>query len=108
MSQVQLIRVAIKPGKTDRLVSFLRGLQNRGDEVRASLEAEGIISESLFVDQRPEGDLLYFYTRATDLAKASAAFQASQLPLDVETKQLISETWGRVEALELVVDLERG
>lgn len=104
MSQVQLIRVQIKRGETERLVRFLRGLGDRR-EVRESLELEGIVSEALFVDRRPEGDVLYFFSRAEDLAWASAAFQDSELPLDVETKQLISETWERVEALELVVDL---
>jgi hypothetical protein len=105
--QVQCIRVTLRPGTTDRVVEFLRGLTDRPAEVQASLALEGVSVETLFLERTDRGDVLTFYLRAADLAVAAAAFQSSTLPLDRETAALIAETWERTVALELVVDLVR-
>ena len=105
MSQIQCLRIRLRPGTTDRMADFLRGLADRPDEVAQSLAAEGIERESLFLDRAPDGDHLIFITRADDLEAAAEAFQNSQLPLDVETRELISETWQEVRQLELLADL---
>lgn len=107
MAEVQCLRVQIKPGQTERLVGFLRSVRQREAEVQESLALEGVILESLFIERGGEHDYLVFYTRAEDLAAASAAFAASTLALDGETRQIIAETWAAAQALELVVDLER-
>ncbi|HSG48895.1 MAG TPA: DUF6176 family protein [Longimicrobiales bacterium] len=106
MSEVQCLRIRLAPGRTDEVADFLRGLRNRADEVQEALKAEGILEETLFLDRTAEEDCLVFFTRARDLAAAAAAFQSSQLPLDVETRELIADTWQEVRALELLVDLE--
>ncbi|MGD2068665.1 MAG: DUF6176 family protein [Gemmatimonadota bacterium] len=103
--QVQLLKIAIRPGGTGRLVDYLRGLAERPEEVQRSLEAEGILAESLFLERSPTGDHLYFFSRARDLQRAARAFRASELPLDVETREVIGATWGEAVALEPVVDL---
>lgn len=107
MSEIQCLKVRLEPGTTERVAGFLRGLRERESEVVRSLEAEGIISESLFLDRTDGGDFLIFVTRAADLEAAAAAFQRSTLPLDVETRRLIADTWADVEPLELLADLER-
>ncbi|MBL8985011.1 MAG: hypothetical protein JNJ80_01985 [Gemmatimonadetes bacterium] len=104
--QVQCLRIKLRPGTTDRMVSFLRGLRDRPAEVQASLALEGMTRESLFLERTEQGDYLVFYSRAVDLARAAAAFQTSQLPLDQETMRLIAETWESAVPLELIVDLE--
>lgn len=106
MSEVQCLRIELVPGTADRVADFMRGLKDRSEEVARSLEAEGIISETLFLDRTEEGDFLVFITRAGDLQAAAEAFQSSTLPLDVETRRLIAETWKSVRPLELLVDLE--
>lgn len=107
MAEVQCIKVRIQPGQTEHLVKFLRSLVERGPEVQEALNAEGIVLESLFLERGDQSDYLVFYTRADDLANAGAAFAASALPLDLETKAMIAKTWADATALELVVDLER-
>ena len=105
MSQVQCLRIKLKPGTTDRMVHFLKSLKDRDAEVRKSLQAEGILEESLFLDRTEAGDFLVFLTRAENLEAAAAAFQSSELPLDVETRTLIAETWESARPLELLADL---
>jgi hypothetical protein len=106
MAEVQCVRVRIQPGKTEQVVAFLKNLPNRPNEIQEALHSEGIILESLFLDRQPQADYLIFYTRAKNLAQANATFVSSTLPLDLETKQFIAETWAEVTLLETVVDLE--
>lgn len=105
MSQLQCIRVKLREGTTERVTTFLRSLNDRPEEVRASLESEGIERECLFLDRTDEGDFLIFLTRAENLETAATAFQASDHPLDIETRELIAETWEEVRPLELLADL---
>lgn len=107
MAEVQCIKVRIQPGQTDRLLAFFHSLHQRPAEVQESLRAEGILLETLFIERGASHDTLFFYSRARNLAAASAAFAASPLPLDNETRQIIAETWAEAVALECIIDLEQ-
>lgn len=107
MAEVQCLKVRIQPGQTEHLLAFLRSLQERHSEVQDSLRAEGILLETLFIERAASHDTLFFYSRASNLAAASAAFAASSLPLDIETRQIIAQTWAEAQALELIIDLEQ-
>jgi len=106
VSEVQCLRIKLVPGTAERVSRFLRGLEDGPEEVARSLDAEGIVSESLFLERADEGEFLIFITRAHDLEAASAAFEDSSLPLDVETRRMIAETWEDARPLELLADLE--
>lgn len=107
MAEIQCLKIRIKPGKTQRIIGWLKGLKDRPQELREAQAAGGILLESLFLERAEEADYLVFYTRAENLARLGAVFERSALPLDLETKQIISETWGEVTQLEPIVDLER-
>jgi hypothetical protein len=49
---------------------------------------------------------LILYKKAKDLSKASETFHQSSSPLALATQKFISETWGEIQPLELVIDLE--
>lgn len=105
MDDVQLLKIRLHPGQTDRFVAFARGLTDRSAEVQASLRLEGVRLETLFIERTAEADFIYFYSRAASLAAAAAAFASSTLPLDQETKTIITESWDTVGPLEVLVDL---
>jgi hypothetical protein len=107
MAEIQCLKIRIQPGKTQRLVEWLKGLKYRPKDLREAQAAGGILLESLFLERTEEADYLVFYTRAENLARLGETFERSTLPLDLETKQIIRETWGEVTQLEPIVDLER-
>ena len=107
MPEVQCARVRLRPGTTQRVLSFLTGLKDRPEEVQAALAREGVKLESLFLEKTAEADYVIFYMRAENLARATAVAQSSMHPFDVETRQFIQETWAEAYPLELIVDLER-
>lgn len=107
MAESQCLSIKIKPGETEKFVSWAKSLGDRKDEVRKALQAEGIIAEHIFLDRTSVGDSIIFYTKAIDLKKASEAFQKSELSLDLEAKRIMAETWdfSSAKILEPLVDL---
>lgn len=103
---MQCLKITLKDGATDQAVAWLKSLDERRDEAIEMLQAEGMQVESLFLERTPDGDFLYFYARAEDLVRANESFMSSTLPLAVETREFIQNTWGEIEQLEPVVDLE--
>ena len=51
MYQTQLLKIRIRPGKTKQVVEFLRGLMDRKEESLDALRREGMMVESMFLEQ---------------------------------------------------------
>ena len=104
MPPVQCLKIPVIPGTGERLRSWIASLAERGDEVRAALAAEELLDEAVFYASEADGEYLYLYSRAADLARSAAAFQKSQLPVDAEFKQLMAECLdlGRATSLDLL------
>jgi hypothetical protein len=106
MAQSQCLKIKLKEGQTERFVSWARSLASRSEEVRRTLAAEGMLVEALCLERSAEGDFLVLYTRARDLVEANRAMMASQDPFDVETRQLMAETWDTTNVRSLEVLFE--
>ncbi len=106
MYQTQLLKIRIRPGKTERVVEFLRGLAERKDDSLEALRREGMVVESLFLERRDDGDYLYYYVKARDLAHANEINSRSTDPLTLAIRDFVSETWGDVASPEPLLDLD--
>lgn len=100
------VRVSLKKGATEAVKEWFRTLMDRREETLASLKNEGVVVESAFLDQQPDGDFLIYYMRAEDIEKAIAVFQNSSLAIDAYHK----DCWGKYceasSALEQLLDLD--
>lgn len=107
MAESQCIRVRLKPGKTEEFANWAKSLSGRKDEVRESLRAEGMLSELIFIERTPAGDFVLFYTKAESLLAANQAFERSKLPLDIEAKRVMADTWdfSQIQLLEGLAEL---
>ena len=106
MYQTQLLKIRIRPGKTEQVVEFLRGLNEKKDDSLEALRREGMMVESLFLERRDEADYLYYYVKARDLAHANEINQQSSDPLTLAVRRFVSETWGDVASPEPLLDLD--
>jgi hypothetical protein len=106
MYQTQLLKIRIRPGKTERVIDFLRGLMDRQEESMDGLRREGMVVESMFLERRDEADYLYYYVKAKDLAEASQVNLAATDSLTLEIRKFVSETWGDVSSPEPLLDLD--
>lgn len=100
------VRVSLKKGSTEAVKEWFRTLMDRREETLTSLINEGVVVESAFLDQQPDGDFLIYYMRAEDIERAIAVFQNSSLAIDAYHK----DCWGKYcEAsisLEQLLDLD--
>jgi hypothetical protein len=106
MYQTQLLKIRIRPGKTKQVVEFLQRLMDRKDESLEALRREGMMVESMFLEQRDEADFLYYYVKSKDLAHSTQVNMQATDPLTLEIRQFVSETWADVASPEPLLDLD--
>lgn len=100
------VRVALKQGATEAVREWFRTLMERREETLGSLKNEGVVVESAFLDQLPDGDFLIYYMRAEDIEKAVTVFQNSSLAIDAYHKDCWSKYCERSTPLEQLLDLD--
>jgi len=96
------VKVRLKPGSLPRVQAWAAELNNRRDEVMATLRDEDVVIESVFLD----GDELVYYLKARDVAHAQAVYARSQHAIDEYHRRFKDETFGERRTLELLVDFE--
>jgi hypothetical protein len=106
MYQTQLLKIRIRPGKTRQVMEFLRSLQERKASSLEAMRREGMMVESIFLEQRDDGDYLYYYVKAQDLVHANQINLESNDPLTLEIRKFVTETWGEISSPEPLLDLD--
>ncbi len=93
-SEVSLARAPIEDGQADRVRDWYAELEERRPEVRATLDHEGVLTESAFVADHGDGDgaYLYVFMEATDLAAADAAGDEETFEVDEQHHAVLRET----------------
>ena len=103
--QTACIKVRLKPGSVPRVREWAAELNRRADEVLATLRAEGVVLESVFLDT-DNGDCLIYYTKALNLEEAREAVLRSHHAIDAFHQEFKRETWETRTPLELLIDFE--
>jgi hypothetical protein len=106
MPDTQLLRIRIKPGKTARVVDFIRSLLKRRSEALEALKREGTLVESFFLERQEQGDYLYYYVKAESLRRAYAVHMDAQDPLTSEIREFVEDTWATISSPEPLLDLD--
>ena len=106
MYETQLLRIRIRPGKTDQVLDFIRSLKDREGASLEALRREGMVVESLFLERQDECDYLYYYVKARDLAHANQVNMQATDPFTQEIRKFISDTWGEIACPEPLLDLD--
>lgn len=101
MLETQCIKIPVISGKEAQVREWIAALATRHDEVIEAIVSEKIHDEAVFCAKEPAGTFLYLYSRSPDLASAGAAFQASELKVDQEFKQILGECLDFTSALSL-------
>lgn len=101
------IKTKLKKEMIDEIRLWFRTLKERIKETLASLENEGVIVESAFLDKQGNDLYLIYYLKAEDINRAYEVFDKSNLAID----QYYKECWkkyciGRV-VLEELLDINR-
>ncbi len=105
MSEVICSRIKLKAGSIPKVREWAQVMHERRQEALSTLEAEGVLEESVFLDHAPDGDYLVIFMRATNLQRAQQMGRESQAAIDQYHRQFKQEVFESGGALELLVDL---
>jgi hypothetical protein len=91
VTDVVLLRLAVRPGFGERFVDAFAGVSRRIDGTRIEdllyyatadvLEDEGLYTESIFVERTDDGYCLAWYMEAEDRDRVVEAYEASDNPV---------------------------
>lgn len=105
--ETRCIKIKLKPNSLKKAREWARVLNEREDEALATLRDEGVILETVFLDQSNEGDFLIYLMKAESFSKAREAAQKSVRSIDEFHQNFKRETWEGGKQLEMLVDLDR-
>ena len=93
MTDVVLLKQKIRPGKTEHLVEWMDGLLDQvGDaELHEMLQAEGVHTESIFVERTDDGDFLLWYFEAKDMGRVGDVWD--------DLDAVVAEVWDDAPAM---------
>jgi hypothetical protein len=83
-------------------------LTQRRDEVVETFRAESTQHESAYLLQGASGPVLVYVQQVDDPARAREAFATSQLPIDLQHKQVMAEVHEGPADVELLFDISAG
>ena len=106
MFETSCIKIRLKPNSVERVRQWANEINTRKDETLLTLKDEGVVIESVFLDQNSEGDFLIYYMKAENFAEAKKAVVKSIHKIDEYHRQFKKDCWLDGKKLEALIDLE--
>jgi hypothetical protein len=103
-----LIRVGffkIRPDQVERLRAWTHELTQRRDEVLETFRAETTQQECAYLLPGASGPILVYAQQVDDPDQAHRAFAASELPIDLQHKQVMAEIREGSAEVEVLFDI---
>ncbi|MFA6915065.1 MAG: DUF6176 family protein [Parachlamydiales bacterium] len=101
------IRTKLKKDSINEVREWFQTLKDRKKEVLESLENEGVIMESAFLEKHGDDLFLIYYMKAKDIANAYEVFNTSTLAIDDYYKKCWYKFCEGREVLEELLDIDR-
>ena len=92
MTDTVLTRAPVAQDEVDRLREWYAELETRDAEVVETLRAEGMLTETAFLDTSGPTPYLYVYMEAEDVDAALAAAADSAFDIDEQHHAVLAET----------------
>lgn len=81
----------VEPENVDRLKAWFAEAEARADEVRETFVQEGVRHEQGFLLDTQDGPVLMYVIECDDLDAALEVFRASEIPIDVQHRELMPQ-----------------
>ncbi|MGI8555578.1 MAG: DUF6176 family protein [Pyrinomonadaceae bacterium] len=104
--ETRCVKIKLKDNSLEKVREWAKIINQRKDEALATLRDEGVILETVFLDQTAEGDFLIYLMKAESFEKAKETVNKSVHAIDEFHQNFKRETWEDGKQLELLIDLE--
>jgi hypothetical protein len=101
------IKTKLKKELVDEIRVWFKTLKERMEETLESLENEGVVVESAFLDKQGSNLYLIYYLKAENISKAYEVFNKSTLSIDGYYKECWKKYCEGREVLEELLDIDR-
>ncbi len=105
--ETRCVKIKLKPDSIEKVREWAKTINERRDEALATLRDEGVILETVFLDQNTEGDFLIYLMKAESFKRAKEAAQKSVHAIDEYHRNFKKESWTDGKNLEMLLDLDR-
>lgn len=105
--KTRCVKIKLKPNSLEKVSEWAKTINERKDEALATLRDEGVILETVFLDQTSEGDFLIYVMKAESFEKVKEASEKSTHAIDEYHRKFMSETYEDRNQLEILIDLDR-
>lgn len=105
--ETRCVKIRLKPDSIEKIRMWAKTINERQDEASATLRDEGVILETVFLDQNTEGDFLIYLMKAESFERAKEAVQKSVHAIDEYHQDFKRECWTDGKKLEMLIDLDR-
>ncbi len=105
--ETRCVKIKLKPNSLEKVREWAKVINERKDEALATLRAESVILETVFLDQTGDGDFLIYLMKAASFHEAREAVQKSVHAIDAYHQNFKKECWTDGEQLEMLIDLDR-
>jgi hypothetical protein len=105
--ETRCVKIKLKPNSIEKVRAWARTIDERKEEALATLRDEGVMLETVFLDQTSEGDFLIYLMKAESFEKAKEAVKHSAHAIDEYHQNFKKETWETGKKLEMLIDLDR-
>lgn len=101
------IKTKLKKELIEEIRAWFETLKKRTNEILESLENEGVLVESAFLDKQGNDLYLIYYLKAKDINRAYEVFNKSTLSIDRYYKECWTKYCEGREVLEELLDIDR-
>lgn len=105
--ETRCVKIKLKPNSLEKVEEWAKTINNRKDEALVTLRDEGVILETVFLDQTSDGDFLIYVMKAESFEKVKGTFEKSVHAIDEFHQNFKAETWEDGKKLKLLIDLDR-
>jgi Family of unknown function (DUF6176) len=95
----------VRPDRVDRVRAWFSELMQRQEEVRATFRNEAVRHEQAWLLETSSGPLLVYAVEVEDPERAQRAFQASEMAIDHQHRQVMDEATLGTTEVEKLYDL---
>lgn len=101
---VECYKITLKPDALPIVREWAKRLKSEINEVRQLLKKEGIVVESVFLEEDKDGAHIIYYLRSPDFKKAREVSKASQHPIDIYHRDVMQKIAASNKTLECLFD----
>lgn len=104
--ETRCVKIKLKPNSLEKVREWQQTINERKTEALATLRDEGVILETVFLDQTSEGNFLIYVMKAESFEKVKEGYEKSVHAIDEYHRKFMSETYETRKELEILIDLE--